>query len=158
MIRRIQEKEEKKAIARSVLESLTDWFEVPEARKKYIRESAEQIMVASFDGERPTGFLCLKPTGRDTAEIAVMGVLKEDHRKGTGTALFRAAKRIAEDEGYAFLQVKTVQEGQYPEYDATNFFYRSLGFREFEVFPELWDKANPCQVYVMALPAALAER
>ena len=41
MIRKIQDREEKKAIARSVLESLTDWFEVPEAREKYIRESAE---------------------------------------------------------------------------------------------------------------------
>ena len=24
-------------------------------------------------------------------------------------------------------------------------------FKEFEVFPELWDEANPCQVYVMSL-------
>lgn len=26
-----------------------------------------------------------------------------------------------------------------------------VGFKEFEVFPTLWDEANPCQVYVMAL-------
>lgn len=24
-------------------------------------------------------------------------------------------------------------------------------FKEFEVFPTLWDEANPCQIYVMAL-------
>ena len=33
----------------------------------------------------------------------------------------------------------------------TNRFYLALGFREFEVFPMLWDEANPCQVYVMSL-------
>ena len=49
------------------------------------------------------------------------------------------------------LQVKTVQTGRYDDYDATNRFYLSLGFKEFEVFPNLWDEANPCQVYVMAL-------
>ncbi len=25
------------------------------------------------------------------------------------------------------------------------------GFKEFEVFPTLWDEWNPCQIYVMAL-------
>ena len=29
--------------------------------------------------------------------------------------------------------------------------YLSLGFREFECIPDLWDAANPCQIYVMAL-------
>ncbi|HAF26305.1 MAG TPA: GNAT family N-acetyltransferase, partial [Lachnospiraceae bacterium] len=27
----------------------------------------------------------------------------------------------------------------------------AVGFKEFEVFPDLWDEANPCQVYVMSL-------
>ena len=30
----------------------------------------------------------------------------------------------------------------------TNAFYETLGFREFECFPTLWDEWNPCQVYV----------
>lgn len=41
--------------------------------------------------------------------------------------------------------------GKYKEYDQTNLFYQSLGFKEFEVFPTLWDDKNPCQVYVMTL-------
>lgn len=49
------------------------------------------------------------------------------------------------------MQVKTVQMGKYPEYDATNRFYLALGFGEFEVFPTLWDEWNPCQIYVMSL-------
>ena len=50
--------------------------------------------------------------------------------------------------GCEYAQVKTVQRGRCAEYDATNAFYRRLGFRELEVVPTLWDKANPCQIYV----------
>ena len=41
------------------------------------------------------GFLTLKPTGKDTVELAVMGVLKEYQRKGLGKELFDAAKNKA---------------------------------------------------------------
>ena len=41
--------------------------------------------------------------------------------------------------------------GKYPEYDETNRFYLGLGFKEFELMPNLWDKWNPCQIYVMSL-------
>ena len=80
-----------------------------------------------------------------------MGVLKEYHRRGIGRSLFEAAKSAAAESGYSFLQVKTVRMGRYEEYDRTNRFYLSLGFKEFEVFPNLWDEQNPCQIYIMAL-------
>ena len=80
-----------------------------------------------------------------------MGVLQEYHRKGTGRALFEKAKEAAVRMGYSFMQVKTVQMGRYEDYDRTNRFYLSLGFKEFEVFPLLWDEWNPCQIYVMSL-------
>ncbi|MBR4906631.1 MAG: GNAT family N-acetyltransferase [Clostridia bacterium] len=151
MIRDVSDPDEKRRIARLILEALPEWFGIPEAREDYIREAADEIMVVSEEGGRPNGFLCLKETGKDTAELAVMGVLKEHHRKGIGTALFEAAKAIAVEKGYSFLQVKTVQMGRYEEYDCTNLFYLSLGFKEFEVFPTLWDEWNPCQIYVMSL-------
>ena len=151
MVFPVPDAEAKRGIARSILEALPEWFGIPEAREAYIRESAGQIMVASKDGDTTNGFLCLKETGRDTVEIAVMGVLKEYHRKGIGTKLFEAAKAIAVEIGYSFMQVKTVQMGRYEEYDCTNRFYLSLGFKEFEVFPTLWDEWNPCQIYVMSL-------
>lgn len=151
MLQTIIDTAEKRKIARRILEALPEWFGIPEARENYIRESADEIMVASFDNDAPNGFLCLKETGRETVELAVMGVLKEYHRKGIGTKLFEAAKQIAVERGYSFMQVKTVQMGRYAEYDRTNLFYLSLGFREFEVFPTLWDEWNPCQIYVMSL-------
>ena len=156
MITVVQDAAEKQRIARTILEALPDWFGIPEARETYIRESADQLMVASWAGDEPNGFLCLKQTGRDTVELSVMGVLPAYHRQGIGTGLFKVAHSMAVEKGYSFMQVKTVQSGRYAEYDATNRFYQSLGFKEFEVLPTLWDEWNPCQIYVMALDPAQA--
>ena len=65
--------------------------------------------------------------------------------------LFALARQYALEKGFSFMQVKTVQMGCYDIYDDTNKFYKSLGFKEFEVFPPLWDEWNPCQIYVMYL-------
>ena len=147
----LDDRQKKQRVARTILEALPEWFGIPEARENYIRESADEIMLVSSEGGDTKGFLCLKETGKATLELAVIGVLKEHHRQGVGTALVEAAKRVAREQGYSFLQVKTVQMGRYPEYDATNRFYLSLGFKEFEVFPTLWDEWNPCQIYVMSV-------
>ncbi|MBR4199837.1 MAG: GNAT family N-acetyltransferase [Oscillospiraceae bacterium] len=150
-IKKITDAKEKQRITRTILEALPEWFEVPESREAYIRESTDKLFFAAYDAEKVTGFLYLKETGKATAELAVMGVLKEYHRCGTGRALFECAKAAAKEAGYSFMQVKTVRMGVYEDYDRTNRFYQALGFQEFEVFPALWDEANPCQIYVMAL-------
>ncbi|WP_253197933.1 hypothetical protein [Clostridium gasigenes] len=49
------------------------------------------------------------------------------------------------------MQVKTVKEGCYDEYDRTIAFYKNLGFKELECFPILWDEWNPCQIYIISL-------
>ena len=151
MIRQIEDPKTKQKIARKVLEALHDWFEVDESREKYITESADQIFLAAEEDNDYVGFLCLKETGRETVELAVMGVLKEYHRHGLGRQLFEEAKRIAKEKGYLFMQVKTVEMGVYEDYDITNRFYLSCGFKEFEVIKELWGEDNPCQIYVMSL-------
>ena len=142
---------QRELIAREILEALTDWFEVPETREAYIRGSREQAFFAAEQDGRMIGFLCLKETGRSTVELAVMGVRKESHRQGAGKALVQAAKAYASAAGYEFMQVKTVQMGCYEDYDRTNRFYQDVGFKELEVFPGLWDEANPCQIYVLSL-------
>ena len=151
IVKEVLEISEKQQITRNILEALPDWFGIEESREEYIRDSSVTPMVAAFDGDKAVGFICLKETGRATVEIHVMGVLKDYHRKGIGKALFEEAKKLAIKKGYSFMQVKTVQVGRYEDYDKTNLFYQSLGFKEFEVFPTLWDEANPCQIYVMSL-------
>ena len=155
MIRFVEDKDEKRKISREVLEALKEWFEVDESREQFIRESADQPFWADFEDDVPAGFLCLKETGKETMELAVMGVKKDFHRHGVGRRLFAAAKDYAALKGYYFIQVKTVRSGMYEDYDITNEFYKSLGFKELEVFEEYWDAANPCQIYVMSLKSAI---
>ena len=151
MVEQILNKDEKSEISRNILEALIEWFEIEEGREKYIAECVDQIFIAAKESGMNVGFLCLKETGKDTVEITVMGVLKSYQRNGIGRQLIEKAKGIALTKGYSFLQVKTVKMGKYDDYDKTNLFYLSCGFKEFEVFPALWDIENPCQVYVMSL-------
>ena len=151
MIEQIQDAGLKRTISRNILEALHDWFEMDESREKYIANCAGWLFFAAKEQNDYAGFLCLKETGRETVELAVMGVLKEYHRKGLGRALFEEAKKTAVKDGYSFMQVKTVKMGVYADYDITNRFYQSLGFKEFEVIEEIWGEDNPCQIYVMSL-------
>lgn len=151
IIKQIESDPDKRSIARAILGSLPDWFGIPEATEEYIADSNGKPFFCAYDSEMPVGFLYLKETGRHTVELAVLGVLKEYHRQGIGRKLFAEAKNEAKRIGYSFIQVKTVQMGRYDIYDDTNRFYLSLGFKELEVFPTLWDECNPCQIYIMAI-------
>lgn len=134
-----------------MLEALPEWFGIPESREEYILDSAGKVFFCTMENGKTVGFLYIKQTGKDTVELAAMGVLKAYHRMGIGKELFACAKKKARELGYSFIQVKTVQMGKYACYYSTNQFYIALGFKELEVFPTLWDAWNPCQVYVMAI-------
>ena len=134
----IEKAESKMEISRIVLEDLPEWFGIPESRDEYINESSTQVFYVAMDADRPVGFLALKQIGKDTVELAVIGVVKKYHRKGIGKELFIIAKARASQDGFSFIQVKTVKMGVNVDYDKTNSFYQSLGFKEFEVFPSLW--------------------
>ena len=151
MIVTIKDPDEKRIIARTVLEALPEWFEVEESREGYIHDCADWTFLAAKGDDKIMGFLCLKETGDATVELAVMGVMKEYHRNGIGRELVEKAKETAKTDGYEFMQVKTVKMGMYEDYDRTNLFYISCGFKELEVFPLHWDEANPCQIYIMSL-------
>ena len=102
-IRQVTDPSVKEAIARTVLEALRDWFEVDETREAYIRESRKMVFFAAYEAEKPVGFLCVKETGKETVELAVMGVLKPYHRRGAGRQLFKAAAGYAREAGYQFM-------------------------------------------------------
>ena len=147
-IRFIENMEEKESISRTILTQLPEWFGLPDSTKEYIQNSKDMPFWACFEEDKPIGFVVLKETSEFTAEIYVMGVLKEYHRNGIGRLLYETFEQYAKEQGYQFVQVKTVKKGRYKEYDITNAFYEKLGFKEFECFPTLWDEWNPCQVYV----------
>jgi len=149
MVISVADPEQKKRITADILSALPEWFGIPESTQEYIDNNAElPFWAEELDGS-PIGFIALRETGKRTAEIYVMGVRPEYHRGGVGQRLFSVLYDYCKEHGYAFLQVKTVDAGCYAEYDRTRLFYEHMGFTKFEVFPELWDKQNPCLVMVM---------
>ena len=151
MISFIDNRNEKEEIAKGILNNLEDWFGVPENTNKLINCSKDMPFWADIESGQARGFIALKESSPYTVEVYVMGVLKEFHRNKIGYDLFKAFYDYAKEQGYLYIQVKTVKEGMYEDYDRTNKFYKSLGFKEFECFPTLWDKYNPCQVYIMSI-------
>ncbi len=99
MVAFITDPDRRGAIARQVLETLPDWFGIEESREAYIRESREQPFWADLEDGVVRGFLAMKETSPYTAELAVMGVLPEYHRRGVGRALVEALRRCAGEQG-----------------------------------------------------------
>ncbi len=151
-VKQIRDLKEKQRIAALVLTQLPEWFGIPESTAEYVAQSAKMPFWAAEGDGKWLGFLSMKATSQATCEIYVMGVVKEAHRQGVGRALVAAMDAYATDQGFSFAQVKTVQRGKYPDYDQTNDFYQAVGYQELECFPTLWDEANPCQIYIKALP------
>lgn len=142
----------KSEVTKSVLLSLPDWFGIEEFTNAYIRNSGELPRFVAFEEDRAVGFLSLKKHSEYAAEVYVMGVLPEFHRKGIGQALLKEAESWLADKGVEFLQVKTLSEDRECEfYKKTRLFYQANGFRPLEVFSELWDASNPCFLMVKSL-------
>ncbi len=156
MIKEIRNKKEKEMIATKILYSLPEWFGVEEYIKDYIEKVQEMLCLAYYREEEVVGFTALNSTSDDTVEIYVMGILKEYHRIGIGRSLYQYMENYARKLGYEYIQVKTVQSGHYKEYDQTNNYYKAMGFKELECFPDMWDKHNPCQIYVKYIKESYA--
>ena len=146
-IEEITQLDDKANIVEEVLLDLPDWFGLPDSTQEYIEQSKQLVLFSAQHNETLLGFITLKETSCDTCEIHCMGVKKEYHHKGIGKLLFNQFEEYAKYK-YDYIQVKTVDEGKYPEYDQTISFYKSVGFKKLEVFPTLWDEWNPCLIMI----------
>lgn len=111
MIEQVIDANKKREISKLILESLKEWFEKEESRNSYIEESVSQLFFAAMENEEYIGFLCLKETGEATVELAVMGVLREFHRKGTGRALLNMQRLWLRDAVIRLYRLKQLEWG-----------------------------------------------
>lgn len=149
-ITQIDNSDLKASIVSEVLLDLPEWFGLPESTQEYIDQSRSLPLWAAYKDEELIGFVTLSNTSDETAEIHCMGVKKRFHRLGVGTMLYESLEDFARTK-YKFMQVKTVDEGKYKEYDQTIAFYSKMGFSKLEVFPTLWDEWNPCLIMIKSL-------
>ena len=52
--------EDKKRITRNILEELSEWFGIPEAREEYIRDSAGKVFFCAMENEKTWDFCISK--------------------------------------------------------------------------------------------------
>ncbi len=147
---KIFDNNEKAKIVADVLSDLPEWFGLPESTREYINDSRELDLWAAKSNGEFIDFVTLTQSSTDCGDIHCMGVKKLYHRKGVGSLLIEELKKFAETK-YEYLQVKTVDEGHYKEYDQTIAFYKKQGFKKLEVFPTLWDEWNPCLIMIQKL-------
>ena len=142
----------KSKVCESILRSLPLWFGLEYAIVKYIEDVKSMDTWVAYDGDSPIGFISLHKHFEHSAEIHVVGVLADYHRKGIGHALLNAAEIDLREKGVKFLTVKTLSESrESKEYALTRKFYLKVGFTPLEEFKTLWDEFNPCLFMVKAL-------
>jgi ribosomal protein S18 acetylase RimI-like enzyme len=140
------------SVCEPILRALPEWFGIEESNARYIKNIDVMPTLVAFVGDKAVGFLTIKEHNVYTAEILVMGVLPEMHRKGAGRALVREAEKILQKGGTEYLQVKTLSSSDPDEhYAATRKFYFAMGFRLLEDFGTLWDEEYPCLLMVKYL-------
>jgi GNAT superfamily N-acetyltransferase len=134
-------------LCESILRELPEWFGIEDATAAYIRDVAELPTFATDDD----GFLAVKQHTPKSAELYVMGVRPERHRRGVGTALLAAAEDYLRERGVEYFQVKTLGPSRPSEgYERTRRFYEARGFVALEEIHGLWD-GNPCLLMVKRL-------
>lgn len=150
VIEEVKDENQKKAVVAEVLKDLPEWFGIPESTKAYIEGTTDLQVWAAYQESDLTGFVSLSYSSEDCAEIDCLGVKKAYQGRKIGSQLLATLESEARKK-VDYLQVKTVAEGSNKDYDRTNVFYRSLGFKKLEIFPQLWGSQNPCQILIKKL-------
>jgi len=144
-ISKVSGPQEKSAITEKILRALPEWFGIEKAIVDYGENCKSTRFFIAAKTKKAVGFISLKTHNPYTAEIYVMGVIKELHRKGIGRALIEHCEKYCKDTGIKFLTVKTLAcVNDNAHYAKTTAFYMSIGFRPLEIFPLFWDAENPC--------------
>jgi GNAT superfamily N-acetyltransferase len=141
-----------------IVRTLPDWFGIQSAIDDYARAIPSLPTLVAIRGGALIGFLTLKFHSDESAEVYLLAVRQEYHRRGTGSALLERAEQMVRERGCQFLQVKTLGPSHpSPEYAQTREFYRARGFVPLEELHDLWP-GNPCLIMVKHLGSPTGSR
>ncbi len=136
-----------------LLAQLPSWFGIPEANADYVQAARELPGLVARADDEPVGVLLHRRHFPEAAEIHLMAVSPDWHRRGIGTAMVNRLVTDLRRTECQLLQVKTLGPSRpHPGYAATREFYRAAGFRPLEEMTELWGN-NPCLLMVLPLLA-----
>lgn len=130
---------------RAILADLPEWFGRPEATEAYVTAAGTlpNYFAVTPDGEQ-IGVVLIEEHFPETAEIHLMAVKRDWHRRGVGSALLSKLEGDLLARGTRVLTVKTLGEAHPDEgYRRTRLFYEAQGFFRLEEFADLWP-GTPC--------------
>lgn len=141
----------KGSVCQEILCSLPQWFGIEEAIVQYVKDIEQLPTFVAMEDNKAVGFLTIKQHNQFAAEIYVMGVLPQVHRRGIGRSLLEKVEKFLNKNGVEYLQVKTLGKLHPDKYYAlTRAVYLKMGFRPIEEFSQIWDD-NPCLLMIKAL-------
>ncbi|MEU7524263.1 GNAT family N-acetyltransferase [Saccharothrix sp. NPDC042600] len=142
---------ESAAITERLLDRLPAWFGIPEANAEYIAAAGRLPGFVAKSGVAAVGILLYHRHYTESAEVHLLAVDPEWHRRGVGGALVSATEEALRGDGCRLLQVKTLGAA-HPDrgYADTRKFYRAAGFLPLEETRDLWP-GTPCLIMVKAL-------
>ncbi|MEM9953395.1 MAG: GNAT family N-acetyltransferase [Chloroflexota bacterium] len=139
-------------ICEPILRSVPEWFGIEEANQNYLAFVDNNLTFIAYEDDVAVGFLSVNQHFPQSAEIHVMIVHRDHHRKGIGRQLVQVAEDRLRQSDTHFLQVKTLSDKHPDEgYKLTRTFYKSIGFVPLEEFPTIWGEANPALQLIKAL-------
>ena len=138
-------------VCEAIMRSLPDWFGIEESILQYRRDLEAMDTVVAEGADGVVGFLTLNDHNESSAEIHVMAVRPDHHRRGVGRALVRHAESAVRARQVEYLAVKTLGPSRESRhYAQTRDFYRVMGFHPLEE-TNLWGDVNPCLIMVKHL-------
>jgi ribosomal protein S18 acetylase RimI-like enzyme len=143
------------AAVERLLRALPDWFGIEESLQEYVRDAETKptyLAVADTTSD-VLGALLVTRHNPDSAEIHLLAVDPEYHRRGVGRALVEAVETDLAPDRVRLLHVKTRGPSDPDEhYDRTLAFYLAMGFIPLEELIGFWP-GDPCLILVKPLTA-----
>ena len=151
-INRERDPDAKERICRSILESLPEWFGIPEAIDQFCHEVRALRMWVARSGDEVAGFATVQQHFPVAAELHLIAIRAAHHRAGVGERLLEAIEAHLTKKATRILTVKTLAPSAGDRlYARTHRFYAAQGFVPLEVFPTLWNEENPCLLMAKTL-------
>lgn len=138
-------------VTQRLLDLLPTWFGIPEANAEYVDSARRLPGRVLWAGTEIIGVLLYRRHFPESAEIHLIAVHPEWHRRGAGRSMVEALVTDLTAAGCRLLQVKTLGPSHPDEgYVKTRAFYRATGFLPLEEMLDLWPD-NPCLIMVRML-------
>lgn len=135
-----------------LLRDLSEWFGIEQSVLNYMDAARTLPSMAALHNGRIVGVCLVRRHTPFAAEIELLAVQRDLHRRGIGRRLLERVEADLWASGVKLLEVKTFgPSGESEAYERTRAFYESVGFLPLEERTDIWGPENPCLISIKPL-------